>query len=456
MFLLALGLLLFWVKDRQNLVTDRTAAARTRATQSAHNSPEAELRRTSSSRSTLRPAPEGILTSHKPEQLKDFYLIKCSGHKVSLHTALNLLDESYHDACYYSLEKTLDIKYSVEEPSAKLISFCIKGKKWLNALEYIAALAGMEAQHDGLVVRLVRHKLDSPLKRSYEIPIYAQESLLQELIDRGEWDDQVEKPDIVTLLRLHGLLGTAELSGSLFADNIIINGTEGDTVALTALLNMGDDKPQYFINHSKIIISSTPLDLPQGALTEEDTQKWIRELVAKDGIQVMSSPSATTRSGNAVNIEVKEERGGDWTGMQFTYLTQPIGLKLSTESKTEIRPVDQTHNHQRSEDRLVMYAGDTQIKSIGHDAGGYYYQMTSVMNVPQMGREEFSRDTVSQTMNHSDRAAEQPIANSVPGKPGFVFSPYTNHIVDVRDLQQGTLVADPHFSTQEKKFFRVP
>ncbi|MES2996763.1 MAG: hypothetical protein V4733_08130 [Verrucomicrobiota bacterium] len=47
-------------------------------------------------------------------------------------------------------------------------------------------------------------------------------------------------------------------------------------------------------------------------------------------------------------------------------------------------------------------------------------------------------------------------ASKVPGKDGFVFSPYNNKVVDVRDIPSGTLVMDPTYSPSEKKYFRVP
>jgi hypothetical protein len=49
-----------------------------------------------------------------------------------------------------------------------------------------------------------------------------------------------------------------------------------------------------------------------------------------------------------------------------------------------------------------------------------------------------------------------PFANKVPGKDGFVFSPYNNKVIDVRDLPSGTLVQDPTYPAAEKKYFRVP
>lgn len=49
-----------------------------------------------------------------------------------------------------------------------------------------------------------------------------------------------------------------------------------------------------------------------------------------------------------------------------------------------------------------------------------------------------------------------PVARQVPGKPGMVYSPYNNNIVDVTGMRPGSLVADPTFPAEEKKFFRVP
>lgn len=51
---------------------------------------------------------------------------------------------------------------------------------------------------------------------------------------------------------------------------------------------------------------------------------------------------------------------------------------------------------------------------------------------------------------------EPPVAVAVPGKPGFVFSPYNNKIVDVTGMPEGTLIADPNYSAEEKKHFRLP
>jgi hypothetical protein len=49
-----------------------------------------------------------------------------------------------------------------------------------------------------------------------------------------------------------------------------------------------------------------------------------------------------------------------------------------------------------------------------------------------------------------------PVARAVPGRPGFVFSPFNNKLINVEGFESGRLVADPHYPASEKKYFRVP
>ncbi len=46
-------------------------------------------------------------------------------------------------------------------------------------------------------------------------------------------------------------------------------------------------------------------------------------------------------------------------------------------------------------------------------------------------------------------------ATSIPGKPGFVFNPWTNKAVDVRGIPGGSVVRDPNDGNPDHKF-RVP
>ncbi len=55
-----------------------------------------------------------------------------------------------------------------------------------------------------------------------------------------------------------------------------------------------------------------------------------------------------------------------------------------------------------------------------------------------------------------EKKSEIQVARPVPGKPGFVFSPFNNKVIDVKGIPSGRLVADPTYPASEKKHFRVP
>ncbi|MEP2776823.1 MAG: hypothetical protein ABJQ29_11555 [Luteolibacter sp.] len=69
---------------------------------------------------------------------------------------------------------------------------------------------------------------------------------------------------------------------------------------------------------------------------------------------------------------------------------------------------------------------------------------------------EKPKDTTTTTDKPAQKKGDYAFANPVPGKEGFVFSPYNNKLVDVRDIPSGTLVQDPTYPASEKKYFRVP
>ena len=453
--LIFLGILLFWLRERQDLLSSTDAHTLPRTARVADDISDSALSRTARRKSTGRTLPEGSITTHGPEQLKDFYLLECSGHRVSIQTALKLLDEAYQDACYFSLEKPLKLHYTVEGQSDQLISFSIKGKKWTDALDFIAILAGMEVKRDGLDVRLVPWDVEQKVAQVH-LPESIREKMLQQLIDRGDWDAQAEKPDIAALLRLLGLVTDGVIIENADLVGVTIDGTNLEVSAVSAMFRMEIDTPMQLSIRSKLITSPTPLELPLGQLNQEASQVWFRELLQGEGVEINSAPSVTTRSGQKATIEVKQEAGDDWTGMQLDYTAEPIGLKLTASNLTEIRPMDEKLADQRAEAQYLVSDEGSQIKAIGHDAGGYYYQVTSISNAANRGG--IRRDDIDAILNNPNRTNTfaEPVAQSVPGKPGFIFSPYTNQIVDVRDILPGTLVADPNFPSAEKKFFRVP
>jgi hypothetical protein len=79
-------------------------------------------------------------------------------------------------------------------------------------------------------------------------------------------------------------------------------------------------------------------------------------------------------------------------------------------------------------------------------------QQTTV-DVP---KEKLTSSTTTPPDKPVEKRGDYAFANPVPGKEGFVFSPYNNKLVDVRDIPSGTLVQDPTYPASEKKYFRVP
>ena len=80
-------------------------------------------------------------------------------------------------------------------------------------------------------------------------------------------------------------------------------------------------------------------------------------------------------------------------------------------------------------------------------------QETKKREVTSVPKEKPKTETTAATTKPK---ADYSFANPVPGKEGFVFSPYNNKLVDVRDIPSGTLVQDPTYPASEKKYFRVP
>lgn len=74
----------------------------------------------------------------------------------------------------------------------------------------------------------------------------------------------------------------------------------------------------------------------------------------------------------------------------------------------------------------------------------------------ELRQQQANLDQQTSTPTTSLTTSDYPFAKKIPGKEGFVFSPYNNKVVDVRDIPTGTLVQDPTYPASEKKYFRVP
>jgi hypothetical protein len=69
----------------------------------------------------------------------------------------------------------------------------------------------------------------------------------------------------------------------------------------------------------------------------------------------------------------------------------------------------------------------------------------------QANEEEARRELAEETAKQNG-----PVAQPVPGKAGFVFSPYDNKIIDVKGIEPGTVIQDPGAPEGTTRYFKTP
>lgn len=434
-----------------------------KSARSTSNDEDLARERTARRKASGRVLPEGSITTHQPEQLKDFVLTECKGHQVSLRTALKLIDEAYQDACYFSLEKPLKLTYEIDGKSDKLLNFSLKGKSWLGAVKYVAALAGMEAKLEGeKVVLTPLEGADEVKEMNAIIKPELIEELKKSLSDLGEWDltvafDPVK--DLPELLRKNGIINQAAVS---FDDQgrltIQGNGNAQERAALEAFAAFATTSSPQIETTTKLITTKNPLEVSKNTLSPTELQELMRQLSQQKGTELLSAPTVLSQNGQDALIEMKQGHGDNWTGLELRYNTDYIGLKMTSANQTELRPQEDGGENQQAEAQFLVYGGDSQVKVLGDDSNGYYYQITTFEVITWTDPDAFLNNPNGNAAANSPSVstATAPVAQAVPGKPGFVFSPFNNKIVDLTGIAPGTLVADPQYPAAEKKHFRAP
>lgn len=71
-------------------------------------------------------------------------------------------------------------------------------------------------------------------------------------------------------------------------------------------------------------------------------------------------------------------------------------------------------------------------------------------------QEAYEKSLTQQPQDLVTDKEEYPYAAAIPGKKGYVLSPYSQKPLDVRDQQSGDLILDPYYARSENKYFRIP
>lgn len=454
--------------------SDPTESRKLRVTKSSTRSADTALEDSNEStrreRRASSPASrvDSSLTRHDAGRLVDFILPEVKGKDVTIQQALALLKEAYQDACYLSREKALDLKFSIKDDPGYTISFLLKGKSFTACLDYLAALAGLEVkQTDG----------------SFDLTAIAGEDKARELIFQASPGFEARmrgicsvnpndgREDIETLLRNAGIIREAETKIKIGPNGFwSVNGPVADHKRIMSAYVLVIEPPNQLKFTTSTVTTTESLDLKNSNLSPSELAALMRELASRAGTELVTEPSVTARDGQSATIEIINEKGpNDWTGLRHELSGSYTGLKLTGSDKSEKRPESAEETAWHSENQYALYPDETDVQLVSSRNGKHTYRFLTTTSIDATGRPiPNGRATAEEDTVYTDPDAPagttpqpaingtHPTASQVPGKAGFVFSPFNNKIVDVAGLPSGTLVADPTCPPEENKRFRVP
>ncbi len=421
------------------------------------------------------PRHDAGFTRHDAGKLVNFILPNVEGKDVAIQQALAILKEAYQDACFRSREKALDLKFTVKDDPGGTIWFSLKGKSFVASLNYIAALAGLEAKRNATDIELFRSEsADQPAEFSFN-------SLSTNL---AHYSLDLTTARSMPLPAGCGLPDYLRSSGLVLDQGTVIttntDGTlhiAGSTVEINrvrAALEIAKSDHQIKVSN-RLISTDQPINVSSPNLTADENSALMRELAQRAGTQLTTEPSITARDSQSATIEIIREKivgnQTDWTGIRHEISAGFTGLKLVGSDKSENRPENADGSGWLSENEFALYPGDTHVQLVSSGNGKYQYRLLTVTPIDATGRPLINGQTPAEDTTDTDPDSQEntipirsevkvvndvPTASRVPGKTNFVFSPYNNRVVDVEGMPSGTLVCDPTYPSEEKKLFRVP
>ena len=387
--------------------------------------------------------PQSPRYEHTSMHLVDFVVADVEGRDVTLRAAVNLLVSAYKDACRLSRTEPIDFDFAFPESAAR-ISFSIERAGFLAALHHIAALAGHEVERNGEYVTF-REIASGPDAGAAPTVLNALDaSRIREIAGRLGSD---RPSDMRSILRLLGIEVEAVERAPTGGEFTIRNASPLARKQIETLLG-ALNVPQKMVARMKLIHATGGLPLGSPYLDSVETAEWLQTAVERSA-NITTLPSATLRNGMDSAMEIiKEVELGNWTGTKIDLVVEPIGLAMVSRDTVRVRPEDSPGVRLQHTSRAALLDGDSHVTVLGEHEGATIYRMLSLEKITATG--EPWRNV------NGPPAGGYPVAEAVVGHDGMVRSPYNNHIVDVRDIPSGTLVADPTAPMADRKFFRVP
>lgn len=380
---------------------------------------------------------------HTAIHLDQFIVANVEGYEVTLRAAANLLMAAYKDACRQSRTVPLDLDFAFPESDAR-ISFSLERTDFTAALNHLAALAGYEVERTGDRIAFQeiasRHGGESA-------------ALLLSVMDAVQ---------IGKIMHRLGTLPSKDLRANLQAIGIAVetvevaaSGSEFSIRNPSPLVQKQIESllatlqgPQQMVARTKLIHAAGRLPLESPYLDTIKTAAWLR-MAADRSATISSMPTITFRHGEENTIElIKPEMNNNWTGVIIDLVAAPMGLAMVSRDTVRIRPEEAPEVRQQHVGHAALLDGDSHVTVVGEHDGITTYRMLSMEMITATGQ------PLRRPGNTADGGYE--FAEAIAGQDGMVRSPYNDSIIDVRGIPSGTLVADPTFPMEERKFFRVP
>lgn len=362
---------------------------------------------------------------HRPDQLKHFILARLEGRDMGIGQALQILKEAYLDACHFSGEQPLPVKFTVVDDPGRGISFKLAHLPFRGCLDYVAALAGLRVRENGVEFELFRGE-DGQMGE-FKTP-------------RGGLFDALLPGEggLEEKLRAAGILRDSATKVAVDGDGITISGPEGDLAAVRAWAAMAPPGEVRMDVAAKLVSLPDGNGVTTGTISTREFLGWLETVGRRDGCKYTPLPSIRLNEGGQGRVEMPEGAAGP---RAHAFTAERMGLRLVAGTGSGNARAAQ-----------VLDESQTVVEDLGVIDGLHYFRAYSITCAP--GPEAIA---LTPETGGSSAATQRkyPSATAAPGQEGFVVSPYSGQVLDVRGVPAGSLVREPGSPVAEQKLFWV-
>lgn len=290
-----------------------------------------------------RPASPGVHATHRPHQLKKFYLPEVEIDGLPLKAALAKLQAAYENVCRESGEIPLSLTFVVPPEATRPLTVKTGIRNLDGAIHLVAAMSGLKVSRTGSEYAFTAPKESGEtVKKSFKLPPdffadpssketdpFAEVPVLPEGMSPSEHlatlfdkkDDDIIWTDPDEPAQLSPADYFASKGIALDPDTKLIRNADGtlqlettsaaDRIAIEGMIDLAvNDVPvQHKMETRMVQISAdtdwTPPDLSQ--LDAAGVAQLMRQLDQSKGVEIVVQPDITARSGENAKIEIIRE-----------------------------------------------------------------------------------------------------------------------------------------------------